>query len=124
MLELDKIIDFFFSVGICLAPSETIRDSSQRGGLQAKSRLIPSDGLSEVCGVFSNRVLPSFLEGTESNNNIDCLGHSPRLPSSTAQKEPFHAWYWIFCYISLLLEGGTSVKLHTAPLPINKVPVK
>lgn len=57
--KVGLVIDFSL-LAACTAPSDIMRASSQVGGLQVNSISIPSHSVLEMCGVFSNRVLPSF----------------------------------------------------------------
>lgn len=53
------LLIFPSSVGACKAPSDTMRASPQKGNFQVSSCSIHPCPVSEVCGVFSNKDLPS-----------------------------------------------------------------
>lgn len=54
-----ELLIFPSSVGACKAPSGTMRASPQKGIFQVSSCSVHPSPVSEVCGVFSNKDLPS-----------------------------------------------------------------
>lgn len=52
-LQLGRTVDYSSSLAACVTISDTMRDGSQRGGLQVDASLIPSTS------IFGIRTLPS-----------------------------------------------------------------
>lgn len=57
---MDESVDCFSPLAAGIAPSGIMRASSQQGGFQVNSSLISPSTVSEVCSIFSNRVLSSI----------------------------------------------------------------
>lgn len=56
---LGRTTDCSFLLVACIASSDTIRVGSQERGLRTSSSSNPPNPVSEVCGVFSSRILIS-----------------------------------------------------------------
>lgn len=57
--QLNRTIVCFLPLEACIAPSNIMKTSPQAGGIYSRSNSAPPGPVSKVCGVFSNRDLPS-----------------------------------------------------------------
>lgn len=104
-LQLGRTFDGFSPLETWMAPCKAMWASLQWGGLHIRARSILPNPVCKMCGVFRNRVLPPFLEGTRGNgNNLFCFGN---LLSPPEKQGSFALGGVSACWYSLVLFCGS-----------------
>lgn len=94
-LQLDGTTDCFSSWAVCMVPSYIMKSRPQAGGFHLNSSLTPLTPIFKVCGIFSNRVLPSSTRSATKVSWYSLTNNSNGV---------CHAWHQGF--ISLWFFGG------------------
>lgn len=71
-LWLDRTTYFSSPLAASTNPSETLRASPQGGGIQISPGMIPQSPVSQVCGVFSKKVITPCSGGQSRAVATDC----------------------------------------------------